>query len=182
MLRLLERGPALEALAVHLAEARDRGRLVVVGGEAGVGKTSLLREFTAGAGDVRTLWAACDGLFTPQPLAPLHDLGVSPEGEPREVFAATLDELGREPTLVVLEDAHWADEATLDLLLYLGRRLERTNPLLVTTYRDDELGVDHRLRVVLAEVDQTRRISLRPLSVKASGPLRRACRSTRSNC
>ena len=166
MLRLLERGPALEALAGHLAEARDRGRLVVVGGEAGVGKTSLLREFTAGAGDVRTLWAACDGLFTPQPLAPLHDLGVSPEGEPREVFAATLDELGREPTLVVLEDAHWADEATLDLLLYLGRRLERTNTLLVTTYRDDELGVDHRLRVVLAEVDQTRRISLRPLSVE----------------
>lgn len=166
MLRLLERGPALEALAGHLADSRDRGRLVVVGGEAGVGKTSLVREFTARAGDVRALWAACDGLFTPQPLAPLHDLGVSPEGESREVFAATLDELGREPTLVVLEDAHWADEATLDLLLYLGRRLERTNTLLVATYRDDELGVDHRLRVVLAEVDETRRISLRPLSVE----------------
>jgi DNA-binding CsgD family transcriptional regulator/tetratricopeptide (TPR) repeat protein len=165
-LRLLERGPALEALARHLGDSRDRGRLVVVGGEAGVGKTSLLRDFAAHAGDVRTLWAACDGLFTPQPLAPLHDLGVSPEGEPREVFAATLGELGREPSLVVLDDAHWADEATIDLLLYLGRRLEWTNTLLVATYRDDELGVDHRLRVVLAEVDQTRRILLRPLSVE----------------
>ena len=165
-LRLLERGPALEALAGHLGAAQDRGRLVVVGGEAGVGKTSLLREFAERAGDVRVLWAACDGLFTPQPLAPLHDLGLSPEGEPRVVFAATLEELGREPTLVVLEDAHWADEATLDLLLYLGRRLERTNTLLVATYRDDELGVDHRLRVVLAEVDEARRISLRPLSVE----------------
>jgi ATP/maltotriose-dependent transcriptional regulator MalT len=165
-LRLLERGPALEALADQLANARDRGRLVVVGGEAGVGKTSLLRQFTARVDDVRVQWAACDGLFTPQPLAPLHDLGLSPEGEPREVFAATLDELARRPALVVLEDVHWADEATLDLLLYLGRRLERTNTLIVATYRDDELGVDHRLRVVLAEVDETRRISLRPLSIE----------------
>jgi ATP/maltotriose-dependent transcriptional regulator MalT len=165
-LRLLERGPALEALADQLVSARDRGRLVVVGGEAGVGKTSLLRQFTARADDVRVLWAACDGLFTPQPLAPLHDLGLSPEGEPLEVFAAALDELARGPTLVVLEDIHWADEATLDLLLYLGRRLERTNTLIVATYRDDELGLDHRLRVVLAEVDETRRISLRPLSIE----------------
>jgi DNA-binding CsgD family transcriptional regulator/tetratricopeptide (TPR) repeat protein len=67
---------------------------------------------------------------------------------------------------VVLEDAHWADEATVDLLLYLGRRLDRTRTLLVATYRDDELGVDHRLRVVLAEVDESRRIPLRPLSIE----------------
>jgi DNA-binding CsgD family transcriptional regulator/tetratricopeptide (TPR) repeat protein len=166
MSRLLERDPALEALAGHLAAAADHGQLVVVGGEAGVGKTSLLRDFTSRPHDVRVLWAACDGLFTPQPLAPLHDLGLSPEGDPREVFAATLEELGREPTLVVLEDVHWADEATLDLLLYLGRRLERTKTLLVATYRDDELGTDHRLRVVLAEVDEQRRISLRPLSIE----------------
>ena len=164
-LRLLERDAGLASLADHLAAAHGGGRLVVVGGEAGVGKTSLLREFAARA-SVRMLWGACDGLFTPQPLAPLHDLGFSPVGDPRDVFAAMLEELGREPTLVVLEDVHWADEATLDLLLYLGRRLERTKTLLVATYRDDELGVDHRLRVVLAEVDETRRVALRPLSVE----------------
>jgi DNA-binding CsgD family transcriptional regulator/tetratricopeptide (TPR) repeat protein len=164
-MRLLERDAGLAALGDHLARAQDGGTLVVVGGEAGVGKTSLLREF-AGRSSVRVLWGACDGLFTPQPLAPLQDLGLSPAGDPREVFAATLEELGREPTLVVLEDVHWADEATLDLLLYLGRRLERTKTLLVATYRDDELGVDHRLRVVLAEVDESRRVALRPLSVE----------------
>jgi len=165
-MRLLEREAALVALAQHLSAAPAGGRLVVVGGEAGVGKTTLLREFSARGAGVRVLWAACDGLFTPQPLAPLHDLGLSPHGEPRDVFAATLEQLGREPMLVVLEDVHWADEATLDLLLYLGRRLERTNTLLVATYRDDELGGDHRLRVVLAEVDESRRVALRPLSVE----------------
>jgi DNA-binding CsgD family transcriptional regulator/tetratricopeptide (TPR) repeat protein len=164
--RLLERDAALTALAGHLTAAGDSGRLIVVGGEAGVGKTSLLREFARRSTGVRVLWAACDGLFTPQPLGPLDDLGLSPEGDPRTVFARTLEELARELTLVVVEDAHWADEATVDLLLYLGRRLDRSQTLLVATYRDDELGVDHRLRVVLAEVDESRRIALRPLSVE----------------
>jgi ATP/maltotriose-dependent transcriptional regulator MalT len=166
-MKLLEREAHLAVLGEHLAAAVDGGgRLIAVGGEAGVGKTSLVREFSDGAEGPRVLWAACDGLFTPQPLAPLSDLGLSPEGDPRRVFAATLAELTKEPTLVVLEDVHWADEATIDLLLYLGRRLDRTRTLLVTTYRDDELGVDHRLRVVLAEVDESRRIALRPMSVE----------------
>ena len=167
MQNLLEREGALAALEDHLSAAtREAGRLIVVGGEAGVGKTSLVQRFASTCDDLRVLWAACDGLFTPQPLAPLHDLGLSSEGDPHKVFAAALDELSAQPTLVVLEDVHWADEATVDLLLYLGRRLERTRTLLVATYRDDELGVDHRLRVVLAEVDESRRIPLRPLSIE----------------
>ena len=167
MQNLLEREGALAALEDHLlAATRDGGRFVVVGGEAGVGKTSLVQRFASTCDDLHVLWAACDGLFTPQPLAPLHDLGLSSEGDPHKVFAAALDELSAQPTLVVLEDAHWADEATVDLLLYLGRRLGRTRTLLVATYRDDELGVDHRLRVVLAEVDESRRIPLRPLSIE----------------
>jgi DNA-binding CsgD family transcriptional regulator len=167
MQNLVERDGALAALEDHLSAAtQDVGRFVVVGGEAGVGKTSLVQRFASTCDDLRVLWAACDGLFTPQPLAPLHDLGLSPEGDPHKVFAAALDELSAQPTLVVLEDVHWADEATVDLLLYLGRRLDRTRTLLVATYRDDELGVDHRLRVVLAEVDESRRIPLRPLSIE----------------
>lgn len=166
-MKLLERDGYLADLGKHLAAAvAGGGRLVAVGGEAGVGKTSLVRQFADDQGDIHVLWAACDGLFTPQPLAPLHDLGLSPEGDPRKVFATTLEELTREPTLVILEDVHWADEATIDLLLYLGRRLDRTSTLLVATYRDDELSLDHRLRVVLAEVDESRRIALRPLSIE----------------
>jgi DNA-binding CsgD family transcriptional regulator/tetratricopeptide (TPR) repeat protein len=166
-MRLVERRAYLAALEDHLAAARSGdGRMVVVGGEAGVGKTSLVRRFVEEEGDVRILWAACDGFFTPQPLAPLHDLGLSPEGPRREVFAVTLEFLTREPSLVVVEDVHWADEATLDLLIHVGRRLEGTPTLLITTYRNDEVGARHPLRVVLAEVDAARRISLPPLTVE----------------
>jgi DNA-binding CsgD family transcriptional regulator/tetratricopeptide (TPR) repeat protein len=166
-MRLLEREVYLAALGEHFAATTaDQGRLVAVGGEAGVGKTSLVRRFADDQEGVRVLWAACDGLFTPQPLAPLLDLGLATDGSPREVFAATLEALTREPFLVVIEDVHWADEATLDLLLYLSRRLGRTKTLLITTYRDDEVGPRHPLRVLLAEVGEVRRVVLRPLTVE----------------
>lgn len=106
MAALLEREVPLAALGEHLVAAvAGEGRLVLVGGEAGVGKTALLRQF-ADEADARVLWAACDGLFTPQPLAPLEDLNLSPDGPRREVFAATLDALISESALVVVEDAH----------------------------------------------------------------------------
>jgi|Tabmets5t2r1_1033131.scaffolds.fasta_scaffold01289_3 DNA-binding CsgD family transcriptional regulator/tetratricopeptide (TPR) repeat protein len=164
---LVERGAQLADLEDHLAAAvAGAGRLVVIGGEAGVGKTALVRRFAADLEGIRVLWAACDGFFTPHPLAPLDDLGLSAEGPQREVFAATLEAITREPTLVVVEDVHWADEATLDLLLYLSRRLLAAPTLLLATYRDDELGAQHPLRVLLAEVDEARRIPLRPLTVE----------------
>jgi DNA-binding CsgD family transcriptional regulator len=162
----VERERELAALGEHLAAAAGgEGRLVVVGGEAGVGKTTLLRRF-AEEQDARVLWAACDGLFTPEPFAPLDDLGLAAEGPRREVFAAALDELTREPTLAVFEDVHWADEATLDLLLYLGRRLGGSRTLLVCTYRDDGLGPSHPLRVLLGGVEAARRVALKPLTVE----------------
>jgi DNA-binding CsgD family transcriptional regulator len=169
MTPLLERADHLAALGEHLAAAlAGDGRLVVVGGEAGVGKSSLARRFADDQqrGGVAVLWAACDGLFTPQPLAPLADLGLAAEGPRRDVFASALDALTREPTLVVFEDIHWADEASLDLLIYLSRRLSGTHTLLVATYRDDEVGADHPLRVVLGEVPAARRISLKPLTIE----------------
>ena len=75
-------------------------------------------------------------------------------GGPREqLFAALLDELDQSarPQVVVIEDAHWADEATLDLV-FLGRRMERTRALLIISYRDDELAVDHPLRAVVGRL------------------------------
>jgi DNA-binding CsgD family transcriptional regulator len=167
---LVERELFLAALAEHLAEAAaGRGRLVLVRGEAGVGKTALVRSFAAEhAGGVRSLWGACDGLFTPQPLAPLldlaGDLGLTLELPRSELFAATLEAFQASPALVVIEDVHWADEATLDLLRFLGRRLERTQTLLIATYRDDEVGLRHPLRVVLGDVPSERRIGVPPLS------------------
>ena len=167
---LVERGSYLAALGEHLAvAAAGHGRLVLVGGEAGIGKTALVRRFVDehGAG-ARTLWGACDGLFTPQPLRPLldmaGDLDLDVAAPQRELFTATLDALRPGLTIAVFEDVHWADGATVDLLRFLGRRLDQTSTLLVATYRDDELGPDHPLRVVLGDVEAARRIMLAPLS------------------
>src|SRR5947208_6201976 len=70
--RLVERSSELEVLEEALARVRNggAGELLFVAGEAGVGKTSLLRAFTDGSG-ARVLWGACDPLFTPRPLGPL---------------------------------------------------------------------------------------------------------------
>jgi DNA-binding CsgD family transcriptional regulator/tetratricopeptide (TPR) repeat protein len=190
---LLEREPFLRALAEEAASARQGlGRLVLISGESGIGKTALVEAFhdAAGRGQAspdrantdRWLWGACDGLLTPRPLGPLFDLAAQTGGElaqlcdqgaPRDrLFAATLAELDRPGrlTVVVLEDLHWADEATIDLLSLLGRRLTRMRVLVLATFRDDELGEDHPLRIVLGDLATQRgirRLRLPPLSASA---------------
>jgi len=91
------------------------------------------------------------------------------------IFAATLDELERTKTLVVFEDLHWADEATLDLLKYLGRRIRSTRTMLAVTYRDEEVGPRHPLRIVIGELSRasTHRMTLAPLSAPAVAQLAR---------
>src|SRR5713226_7087206 len=118
--------------------------------------------FCARQRDMRVLWGGCDDLFTPRPLAPLHDIARQCPGELLEavgsgagresIFTAALDELEQTPTLVVFEDMHWADEATLDLLKFLGRRIQRTRSILAVSYRDDEVGRDHPLRMVIGDL------------------------------
>ena len=180
-MQLLERGDVLNHLDDLLSEARDgRGRAVLVRGEAGIGKTSAVRAFAAShSGDSHILWGACDDLLTARPLGPVWDmafdeptLGEVLRGQDRyEVFGAILELLGRalRPTLAVIEDIHWADEATLDLIKFLGRRIDRTHGLLVLTYRDGEVPRDRPLRVALADVAATSldRVTLRPLSETA---------------
>src|SRR4051794_33796543 len=129
---LLERSDELARLEAALADTAKSGRMVLISGEAGVGKTSLLREFCAGR-PPRGLWGACDAMFTPRPLGPFFEIAeavngelqelVSSEAKPHEVTAALLAELAR-PAVVVLEDLHWADEATLDVVRLLARRVE----------------------------------------------------------
>ncbi len=170
---LLERTQALEALAARREQAATEGGCVVlIGGEAGIGKTALLR---ACAGDA--LWGACDPLSAPRPLGPLHDIAPAlgaglPAALARdagrvELFGTLLDALGRTPRCLVFEDLHWADEATLDLLAWLGRRIERTHTLLLGTYRDDEVGAHHPLRRALGALPAALRLSLPRLSEDA---------------
>jgi predicted ATPase len=162
---LLEREPALQALRGALREvANGDGCVAPVYGEAGIGKTSLLDWFVRAPGQPgRTLRGACDSLHTPRPLGPVHGIAeqagsallgrLGSSAPPREIFSAVLEELRRRPpVIVVVEDLHWADAATLDLIVFLGRRIRQLPALLVLTYRDDELGPAHPLRIVLGDL------------------------------
>jgi DNA-binding NarL/FixJ family response regulator len=164
---LLERDELLDALDGHLAAAlRGEGRLVLVTGEAGVGKSALAQAFAARHEPaVRVLRGACDALFAPGPHAPLADIArtlggevlslLSATPEPYVLFSAVHRALRERPTIVVVEDVHWADDATLDLLTIIGRRLSGTRALVVVTYRHDEVGPEHRLRVALGRLAST---------------------------
>jgi DNA-binding CsgD family transcriptional regulator/tetratricopeptide (TPR) repeat protein len=155
--RLVEREGLLARLGACLVQAEMTGRLALIGGEAGVGKTSLARAFVEGCGaGVRVLWGACDPLSTPRPLAPFLDmapLAALLEGSAggHGLLTALLGELSVQGVMVV-EDAHWADEATLDALRFIGRRVTGTRSVVVVTYRDDEVGAGHPFRTVLGDL------------------------------
>jgi DNA-binding CsgD family transcriptional regulator len=184
-MHLLERDDVLQRLGKLLAGATDGdGRAVLVRGEAGIGKTSAVKAFIDSIGDdAHVLWGGCDDLLTARPLGPVWDmvldepsLGEALRGPDRhEVFSVMLDLMSRSmrPTVVVIEDIHWADEATLDLIKFLGRRVERTHGLLVLTYRDGQILDDRPLRVALADVPASalERVSLEPLSAAAVSEL-----------
>ena len=185
-MELLERKPCLAELTDWLRRALEgAGCIALLGAEAGIGKTALLQEFAKTQVGARALWGGCDALFAPRPLGPLYDIARQTQGEllaaiygnaNREViFAAALDELERTPTLVVFEDMHWADEATLDLLKYLGRRIQHARAMLIVSYRDDEVGPRHPLRFVMGDLPRatTHRMSLSPLSEPAVAQLAR---------
>jgi tetratricopeptide (TPR) repeat protein len=176
---LLERDRSMSALERLFAEVRSgsEGRLVFVGGEAGVGKTALLRTFCGTLRKpLRVLWGGCDPLRTPRPLGPLVDVAHATGGEleqlvagaarPYEVAVALLAELqGGIPTVLVLEDVHWADEATLDVLTLLAPRIGSVAALVLASYRDDELDRSQQLRFVLGElVRGPGRLKIDPLS------------------
>ena len=182
-MQLLERGASLTSLAGYAQEARHgEGRLVLVAGEAGVGKSALVEQLHSDLHDARWSWGGCDGLSTPRPLGPLFDMAGQLGGEledlcqtgaPREdMFRALLRQASQPGTLSVLvvEDVHWADEATVDLLRFLGRRLRDASALLIVTYRDDGLAADDPLRIALGDLAtqrSTRRVELAPLSADA---------------
>jgi DNA-binding CsgD family transcriptional regulator len=179
---LLERSTFLDTLSGYAAEAgTGNGRLVLISGESGIGKTALIEAFQAQLHGARWLWGACDGLVTPRPLGPLFDIAgqaggqltqLSRDGATRDqLFDAFLAELDSPAalTVAVIEDVHWADESTVDLLRFVGRRLSRLKALVLVSYRDDE-RTDDSLSMLLGDLATqraTRRIGLPTLSDEA---------------
>lgn len=150
------------------------GSLIAVSGEAGAGKTALVREAFAGTS---ARWGYCDPLTTPRPLGPFHDLArqLWPDGaagSPPPVAGLRdrmLAWLAAAPAPLVIEDAHWIDEASADVLRFLARRIEATGGLIVITHRDD-LAPDHPLRRVLGDLATAggiARMTVPPLSSAA---------------
>jgi DNA-binding CsgD family transcriptional regulator len=181
----LERAEHITRLraALELVAKERRGRLLMVSGEAGVGKSTLVQRFGVDvARTARVLRGCCDSLLAPRPLGAFFDIAGQVGGAlaarfelgvtPSEAYRAVIAELARHPgTLLVIEDLHWADSATLDVLLMLARRVEETAALTVATFRDDELrpGED-RMRTVLGEVVTFPAVELTrllPLSLEA---------------
>src|SRR5919198_6031693 len=180
--RLLERDAPLGVLAGAVADAAaGRGSTVVISGEAGIGKTSLVRAFATDArADARLLLGACDDLMASRTLGPLHDAAagtdgplaaaLADDGPVDGVFAAVLEELAEQrPSVLVVEDVHWADDATLDVLGFTARRIEPLGAVLVVTLRDDEIDPRHPLQRLLGALagSPLHRVALPPLSARA---------------
>ncbi|WP_353476711.1 LuxR C-terminal-related transcriptional regulator (plasmid) [Salipiger sp. H15] len=189
MTGLLERDDQLARLDRLLAEAASgRGQVAALTGEAGVGKTTLAAAAIARAGDARVIRGACEDLSIPTPLGPLRDLAreagwdladaFDRHGQQFPLFSEALGvlDLPDRATLVVVEDLHWADDATIDFVRFLGRRVADSHILLVVTGRDDAAVGRARLRRALADVPPhlVERIALPPLTPAGVDQLARA--------
>jgi DNA-binding CsgD family transcriptional regulator/energy-coupling factor transporter ATP-binding protein EcfA2 len=181
---LLERERELAELAqaVHQAAAGEGG-LVLILGEAGIGKSSLVRALRGLLpANGRLLVGHCDDLDTRRTLGPFRDLvgsvgtgltrALREGGERDAVLTALRSELdwAGHPTILVVEDVHWADEASLDVLRFLAHRVADLPAVLVLTYRDDELTREHPLQQLLgwaSALGRVRRLRLRRLSEQA---------------
>jgi ATP/maltotriose-dependent transcriptional regulator MalT len=183
---LLERDGDLEVLQGAVVDAAaGRGSVVVLSGEAGIGKSSLIDawQHDPGSADARFALGWCDDFLTSRTLGPLHDIARRLGGpvaaavaalDTGAVLEAVLTELSHplRPTILVFEDVHWADEATLDVIRYVGRRIDRLRAVLAVTYRDEIVAPDHPLHTVLSVLrGPVHRLRPRPLSASAVAAL-----------
>ncbi len=179
---LLERSESLNLLSSAVDPTAGGGRIVLVSGEVGIGKSELIRAFVGAATESGATVAvgACDDFAAPPPFGPFRDMArvlggdlerVFSTGAGRhEVFSAIHQALGQHGvTVAVVEELHWADEATLDAIRYVSRRLHGVPCTLVLTFRDDEVDVSNPLRRLLGLLTDSDvlRVRREPLSLKA---------------
>ena len=184
----------LAALEGYLADVRaGHGRTVLLAGEAGLGKSALLRRFSDAVRTegTRLLTGECTEIEARRPFGPFIDAlisagiplpeelgqggpGAQPvaETERYRVHAAFAERLAAAsaegPLVLTIEDLHWGDEATFELVPYLARKLRDRPVLLLATYRSDELHRTHPFNHVLAELTRGRlaeEVRLRRLEV-----------------
>lgn len=191
---LLERDQELAALGRAMdAAVSGQGSLILLSGEAGVGKTALVRGFAATLEGIQIVTGICDPLPTPHALGPLLDiapgLGFSLEHllegsrSGRDVYAAVFSHLSglTAPAVLVFEDLHWADQASLELVGFLGRRVDRLRALIIATLREEEIDSGGGLAVMLGDLATApgvRRLPLRPLSREATSELAQGSSTT----
>src|SRR4030095_9501660 len=182
-MELIERDNFLTTLDHGFKRAASgEGHCFFIIGEPGIGKTSLVKTFLKTIEDDCIQYiGACDSLFTPRPLAPLYDLAlqinkdwvdkIQSVSSRTELFTKFVQELTHKqrPVVVVFEDIHWADEATLDFIKHFARRISRTKCLFILTYREEEITQPFPLRNILGDLapDEFTRLELTPLSRQA---------------
>ncbi len=182
-MELIERAGPLAVLQTKFENvAEGEGHCILLSGEAGIGKTSLIKAFCSERkNDCRIYQGTCDALFTPRPLAPLYDIAWQMQSDLLQngsnvtdragLFARFLRELNDQKgtSIIIFEDIHWADEATLDFIKFLARRITQVHCLFILTYRNEEVHSGHALRNVLGQLspDSFTRLQLVPLSKEA---------------
>lgn len=177
--RLLEREHELDVLREGLRHVRDGlGAGFALAGDAGTGKSSTVLTAVREVDGLRVLRGQCDPLGTPRPLGPFRDLALpdlaavvtAEDSTLPETAEAALRALGAEPTVLVVEDLHWVDAASADVLRFVVRRVETVPLAVLVTYRDTEIGPRHPARQLLGDFavsDGLHTLHLRALSVEA---------------
>jgi DNA-binding CsgD family transcriptional regulator/tetratricopeptide (TPR) repeat protein len=180
---LLEREAVTQTLVSTLNEAAmGRGHIVVLEGDAGIGKTALLQQFARLIESEHIVhWGWNDPLTTPRPLGPLQDMAITISAElsallrraepPDVIFSELLNTVltSKKTMVLIFEDLHWADRATFDLIRFLGRRVSLLKAMIIVTVRDVDIDRDHPVTQVLGDLPAAvvTRLSMQPLSLSA---------------
>ena len=182
-MELIERDGFLRSLETTFERVTNgEGHCVLLSGEAGIGKTSLIKTFyKEKKSNCKIYQGTCDALFTPRPLAPIYDIIWQIQKDTKENELYNVDrallfnqlfhglEQQKKSVIIIIEDIHWADEATLDFIKFFARRIGRIHCLFILSYRDNEILDYHPLRNVLGQLpsDSLTRLQLQPLSRQA---------------